>query len=106
MYLNNRLRKCTKHYIDEDKRFRKENKAQTQEYKRITRQFKELQRKFKHFEKADSERYKEIMKMNEKEVEKLKDKIIKCDLTIHLQQLGKEWVPIRNEEEEKMKLNE
>lgn len=27
MHLNNRLRKCTKHYIDEDKRFRKENKA-------------------------------------------------------------------------------
>lgn len=29
--------------------------------------------------------------MNEIEVKKLKDKIIKCDLTIHIQQLGTLW---------------
>ncbi|KRX03875.1 hypothetical protein PPERSA_04753 [Pseudocohnilembus persalinus] len=101
MQLNNRLRQCTKKYIEKDKHYRTKNKKLTQEYKRITKQFKELQRKFKHFEKADSDKYKEIMKMNEEEVRKLKDKIIKCDVRIHEQQLGNEWVPIQEEEDDK-----
>lgn len=29
--------------------------------------------------------------MNEKEVRELKEKIIKCDIVIHNQQLGMEW---------------
>ena len=29
--------------------------------------------------------------MNELEVRKLKDAILKCDQTIHIQQLGVEW---------------
>lgn len=64
----------------------------TTDYKRITRQFKELQRKFKHFEKSDLERYNEIQAMNEKEVQLLKDKIVKCDKVIHNQQLGLDWL--------------
>lgn len=37
MILNNRLRKSTLHYLEEDKRFRRDNKGLTQVYKRITR---------------------------------------------------------------------
>lgn len=29
--------------------------------------------------------------MNEAEVQELKEKIIKCDVTIHIQQLGMQW---------------
>jgi len=65
----------------------------TEEYKRITRQFKELQNKFKHFEKADKDTYIEIKKMNEAEIHELKDRIIKCDKSIHIQQLGMQWNP-------------
>ena len=38
-----------------------------------------IQKKFKHFEKADLDRYNEIQKMNEADVQKLKEKILKCD---------------------------
>ena len=78
----------------------------TDDYKRITLQFKELQNKFKHFEKADKERfvlyqsnllslyrYLEIKKMNESELHELKEKIVRCDKTIHIQQLGMQWNP-------------
>lgn len=42
--------------------------------------------------------------MNEQEVRKLKDKIIKCDITVHVQQLGIEWQPhTSQEQEEKLK---
>ena len=37
--------------------------------------------------------------MNESEVQKLKDKIIKCDVTIHLQQLGMRWGGVPNTED-------
>ena len=37
--------------------------------------------------------------MNEKDVQELKDKIIKCDMVIHNQQLGLEWVGMPSEEE-------
>lgn len=41
--------------------------------------------------------------MNEKEVQELKEKIIKCDMVIHNQQLGLDWVAFNNNsEEEKM----
>jgi hypothetical protein len=38
--------------------------------------------------------------MNEADVQKLKDKIIKCDVTIHVQQLGMQWagVPVPEQE--------
>ena len=74
------------------------NKQLTADYKRITRQFKQLQRKFKHFEKSDLQRYNEIQAMNEKEVQQLKEKIIKCDIVIHNQQLGLDWVSVSNEQ--------
>lgn len=37
--------------------------------------------------------------MNEKEVQELKEKIIKCDMVIHNQQLGLDWVGFTNEED-------
>jgi hypothetical protein len=37
--------------------------------------------------------------MNEEEVQKFKDKIIKCDIVIHNQQLGIDW-PGANQTEE------
>lgn len=86
--MTNRLRNLTRDYANADKNFKTENKNLTSEYKRITRQFKELQRKFKHFEKADLDRYTEIQKMNEAEVKVFKKKLIKCNITIHIQQLG------------------
>jgi dynein regulatory complex protein 1 len=94
----NRLRKAMKDYADIDYKFKNENKQLTEEYKRITRQFKELQNKFKHFEKADLDRYSEIQKMNESEVHEFKTKIMKCDKTIHIQQLGMQWTPTIPEE--------
>lgn len=44
--------------------------------------------------------------MNEAEVQELKDKIIKCDITIHIQQLGMQWAgtpPSEDKPEEKSK---
>lgn len=78
------LRGLNKTYLREDEIFKKENKSITLKYKQIAKQFKELQKKVKHFEKADTDRYNEIQKMNEAEVQKLKEKIIKCDITIHV----------------------
>lgn len=40
--------------------------------------------------------------MNEIEVKKLKDKIIKCDLTIHIQQLGTLWEEPPSEEQKEL----
>lgn len=37
--------------------------------------------------------------MNEDEVQKLKEKIIKCDQTVHVQQLGVKWAPPASSEE-------
>ena len=79
--------------------FKHDNKTLTEEYRRITRQFKELQRKFKHFEKADLDRYEDIQQMNKAEIEEVKQKIIKCDTSIHIQQLGMVWNPPKEEEE-------
>jgi len=90
---SNRLTKARNDYKEIDRKFKHENKSLTEEYKRITRQFKELQNKFKHFEKADKDRYEEIKKMNEAEIHELKEKIVKCDKTVHIQQLGMQWTP-------------
>jgi len=97
---NNRYRKLVKEHFDMDKKFKHDNYQLTEEYKRITRQFKELQRKFKHFEKADLERYDEIQDMNKAEIEEIKHKIIKCDTTIHIQQLGMIWNPPEEESDD------
>jgi dynein regulatry complex protein 1 len=99
--LNTRYRNLRSQYEKEDQKFKDTNKQLTADYKRITRQFKELQRKFKHFEKSDLERYNEIQAMNEKEVQELKDKIIKCDKVIHNQQLGLDWVAFNAPDEDK-----
>ena len=96
--LNNRYLNLRKQYEKEDQKFKDINKNMTTDYKRINRQFKELQRKFKHFEKSDLERYNEIQSMNEKEVQELKEKIIKCDVVIHNQQLGLDWIGFSEEE--------
>ena len=45
-------------------------------------------------------RYTEIQKMNEDEVRKYKSKITKCDITIHIQQLGIQWTPMPESQEE------
>lgn len=95
---SNRLTKARNDYKEIDRKFKQENKNLTDEYKRITRQFKELQNKFKHFEKADKDRYEEIKKMNEAEIQELKERIIKCDKTVHIQQLGMQWSPPNLEE--------
>ena len=42
----------------------RENKRLTAEYKKFTRYFIVLQKKFQSFERADKERYDEIMRMN------------------------------------------
>ncbi|CAD8071663.1 unnamed protein product [Paramecium sonneborni] len=97
--LNNRLRSLIKDYNEFDTKFKQTNKELTQEYKRITRQFKELQRKFKHFDKADQKAYADIHSMNELEVRKLKAKILKCDKTIHIQQLGVDWEEPQDQKE-------
>lgn len=34
--------------------------------------------------------------MNEAETQELKEKIIKCDKTVHIQQLGMQWNPPPN----------
>ena len=46
----------------------KENKKLSGEYKKFTRYFIILQKKFESFERADKERYNEIMRMNQHEV--------------------------------------
>lgn len=97
--LNVKLKNLRDEYDRADQIFKENNKLLTTEYKRITRQFKELQRKFKHFEKADLERYNQIQSMNEVEVHELKEKIIKCDIVIHNQQLGMDWAGTPQEEE-------
>ena len=97
--LTDKLRKLKEEFDRADRSFKESNKTLTQEYKRITQQFKDLQRKFKHFEKADLDKYNEIQSMNEDEVQKLKEKILKCDMTVHVQQLGVKWVgPATGEE--------
>lgn len=96
---NLKLRNLREEYDKADQTFKDQNKLLTTEYKRITRQFKELQRKFKHFEKSDLERYNEIQAMNEVDVHELKEKIIKCDIVIHNQQLGVDWAGTPQEEE-------
>ena len=68
-----------------------DNKKLTDHYRRISKQYKDLHKKFKHFKKADIERYKEIKDMNLKEINELKEKIIKADRIIHTQQLGVVW---------------
>jgi dynein regulatory complex protein 1 len=106
-YLSQRLATLKKELDRNSLSFKKDNKDLTQNYKRITRQFKELQKKFKHFEKADLDRYSQIQAMNEKEVEALERKIIACDKTIHLQQLGVEWIgnPEKEEREKPQAIN-
>lgn len=37
--------------------------------------------------------------MNEAEVQKLKDRILKCDITVHVQQLGMPWTGEQQEED-------
>ena len=80
-------------YEQKDKKYKKRNKELTELYKKISRQYKDLHIKFKHFKKTDVERYNEIKDMNLKEIQTLKDKIIRCDRIIHMQQLGVVWEP-------------
>jgi len=40
--------------------------------------------------------------MNEAEVQILKDKITKCDITVHIQQLGTQWIPQQSEDQKEI----
>jgi len=89
--LRERMAWFRKLYYDKEKEFNKENAVLTDEFKKATRAFRELQKKYKHFEKDDTVRYKEIYDMNAAEAKSLGQKILKCDRTIYLQQLGLPW---------------
>jgi dynein regulatory complex protein 1 len=80
-------------YGAKDRSFKIKNKKFTEDYKRLSKQYKDLHKKFQHFVRADVDRYNEIKEMNQAEIEELKQKIIKCDKIIHMQQLGVVWEP-------------
>ena len=80
-------------YADTDKRFRQENNILTESYRRITEQYKDLQLKFQYFEKADTEKYKQVWAMNEEEAMQLVNQCLVADKILFEQQLGVEWKP-------------
>jgi dynein regulatory complex protein 1 len=80
-------------FFEEERKLTELNIKLTAEFKQKTKAFNELQRKFRHFEKADTTRFNEIWEMNEAEVRELAAKVIKCDRTIYMQQLGLPWSP-------------
>jgi dynein regulatory complex protein 1 len=90
--LREKMASFRKLYYDKEKEFNRENVLLTEEFKKATRAFRELQKKYKHFEKDDTLRYQEIFDMNAAESRTLAGKILKCDKTIYVQQLGLPWV--------------
>ena len=80
-------------YGESDKRFQDQNSKLTDEYKRITEQFKDLQIKFRHFKESDTQRYKEVWKMNEEKVAAVVQKVLQADKIVHEHHLGLEWRP-------------
>lgn len=90
--LRERMAWFRKLYLDKEKEYNRDNATLTDEFKKATRAFRELQKKYKHFEKDDTLRYQEIFEMNAAEARTLGKKILKCDRTIYLQQLGLPWV--------------
>jgi len=91
--MRNKLSDYKNLFNEEERKLTELNIKLTDEFKQKTKAFNELQRKFRHFEKADMTRYNEIWMMNENEVKELAQKIIKCDRTIYMQQLGLPWSP-------------
>lgn len=91
--LRNKLSDYKNLFYEEERKLTELNIKLTAEFKQKTKAFNELQRKFRHFEKADTTRYNEIWEMNENEVKELAQKVIKCDRTIYMQQLGLPWSP-------------
>ena len=69
----------------------KQNKKLTKQYTAISKQYKDLHKKFEHFVMTDTLRYREIQKMNDEEIQKMKLRVINCDRIIHQQQLGVVW---------------
>eukprot|EP01059_Diplonema_ambulator_P025758 TRINITY_DN42856_c0_g1_i1.p1 TRINITY_DN42856_c0_g1~~TRINITY_DN42856_c0_g1_i1.p1 ORF type:complete len:586 (+),score=275.75 TRINITY_DN42856_c0_g1_i1:76-1833(+) len=80
-------------YAETDKKFRHENNILTESYRRITEQYKDLQLKFQYFEKADTEKYRQVWNMNEEEAMKLVNQCLMADKVVFEQQLGVEWKP-------------
>jgi dynein regulatory complex protein 1 len=88
-----KLRDKQMSYNNKDRTFKIKNKKFTEDYKRLSKQYKDLHKKYQHFVRADIDRYNEIKEMNQAEIEELKQKIIKCDKIVHMQQLGVVWEP-------------
>ena len=80
-------------YAETDKKFRQENNVLTESYRRITEQYKDLQLKFQYFEKADTDKYRQVWNMNEEEAMKLVNQCLTADKVLFEQQLGVEWKP-------------
>eukprot|EP01065_Artemidia_motanka_P032209 TRINITY_DN39242_c0_g1_i1.p1 TRINITY_DN39242_c0_g1~~TRINITY_DN39242_c0_g1_i1.p1 ORF type:complete len:698 (+),score=313.53 TRINITY_DN39242_c0_g1_i1:56-2095(+) len=80
-------------YADTDKNFRHNNQILTDSYRRITEQYKDLQLKFQYFEKADTDKFKQVWAMNEEEAMRLVNQCLKADRVVFEHQLGVEWKP-------------
>jgi dynein regulatory complex protein 1 len=78
---------------EKEKEFTKINTLYTNKFKKISKAFNELRKKFRHFEKADTQKFKEIWDMNEIEAKELASKVLKCDKIVYEQQLGLTWTP-------------
>eukprot|EP00756_Hemistasia_phaeocysticola_P022811 Hpha_TRINITY_DN15858_c1_g1::TRINITY_DN15858_c1_g1_i2::g.190601::m.190601/K19754/DRC1; dynein regulatry complex protein 1 len=80
-------------YAETDKTFRHNNQILTDSYRRITEQYKDLQLKFQYFEKADTEKFRQVWSMNEAEAMALVNQCLKADRVVFEHQLGVEWHP-------------
>jgi dynein regulatory complex protein 1 len=87
------LKQRKEDYVKDHDALNQQNKKLTRQYTAISKQYKDLHKKFEHFVITDTLRYKEIYKMNENEIQAVKQRIINCDKIIHLQQLGVVWEP-------------
>lgn len=84
-------------YAKDDNKFKQENHETTEQYKRMAKQYKDLLVKFKYFEKADTQKYRDVWRMNEQIVTELADKLLKADKIISEQILGQTWIPPSND---------
>jgi hypothetical protein len=95
-------------------RYRLTNQELTDAYRRVTEQFKDLQLKVrqlnappliffsycfqvKHFEMSDAQKFEEVWKMKEQDVQEMLSALLTADKIISEQQLGRLWFPPSNE---------
>mmetsp|Transcript_11619 Transcript_11619/g.17184 ORF Transcript_11619/g.17184 Transcript_11619/m.17184 type:complete len:713 (+) Transcript_11619:59-2197(+) len=78
-------------YAKDDRRFQQENHETTEQFKRMAKHYKDLLEKFKYFEKADTQKYNDVWKMNDKTVTDLALKLLQADKIITEQILGVQW---------------